>query len=236
VRIVIKRNWRLCTYMSNITSAWLKRNHNQMLRPPTRRTQARSMGGGIASKSDGPGSGGASGGTNSGGTNAGGTGQTGSPGTGGTGPKVVLNEILGAGDLVEIYNAGDMVANISGYLVTDDTSTGTPDVAKPFVFPANTLLLPGHFAVVIGMGDEDDAVNGGPFSGEMCGNVTVGCYHGIFAVSQTEGENVFLLNSAQSVLDQVAYPANTSPSYGRLPNGVGGFAVTTEATFGFSNK
>jgi len=192
-------------------------------------------------------SGGALGGTNSGGTNSGGTGgttnpssggmgQAGSPGMGGTGPKVVLNEILGVGDLVEIYNAGDRVANISGYLVTDNTSTGTPDVANPFVFPANTLLQPGHFAVVIGMGDEDGAVNGGPFSGKMCGNVTVECYKGIFAVSQTDGENVFLLNPAQSVLDQVAYPADTSPSYGRLPSGVGSFAVTTETTFGFSNK
>ncbi|MDX2054796.1 MAG: lamin tail domain-containing protein [Polyangiaceae bacterium] len=175
---------------------------------------------------------GGSGNSSGGNTASGGT--SGGFGTGGAQalmPKVVINEIRGnAPDFVELYNAGNAVANLSGYLVTD-TNSDEPDLANPFVFPNGTLLQPGHYVVLLAVSDNNSS---GPLSAAQCEDVGEGCYKGTFAVSNS-GETIYLFNSSQTQLDAVDFPADVTTSYGRRPNGTGNFSVTPEVTPGASN-
>ncbi len=190
--------------------------------------------GGGGNETGGGGTGGnESGGGNTGGsaTSAGGTNPAGGSGGSVLEARVVINEVRGnAPDFVELYNAGNAPADISGYYVTDDMN-GQPDLNNLFVFPDNTTLPAHAYVVVLGVNGN---VNEGPLSVGLCEDVGAGCYKGNFAVSNG-GEQVYLLSPNQSIVDEVAFPANVDTTYGRLPNGTGAFAVTNGATPRASN-
>ena len=59
----------------------------------------------------------------------------------GIGPLVVVNEVKTFGppaDFVEFYNAGDAIADLSGWHFTDEDN-------NDYTFPAGTTLAPGAF-------------------------------------------------------------------------------------------
>jgi hypothetical protein len=122
----------------------------------------------------------------------------------------VVNEISAVGgDFIELANAGDAAADLSGLRLTDEAS-GAPATSDALAFPDGTTLDPGAFLVVTGKVKS-------PTGFEVS-----------WGVSSSNGEHVYLLATDGSVLEDVAYPQDATVSgqtYGRFPDGTGAFAV-----------
>jgi hypothetical protein len=194
-------------------------------------------GGGEAGSGDAPSGGTAQGGSpagghgaeTSGGQNAGGTTDPGPGGAGGGGScepdtdepaVVVINEVKGQGsgdDYIELYNLGPGAKNLTGYRLTDDNNA--------FVFPCGTVI-PEHGYMLLLLGDL--LTPGGPFT---CFTPNP-CFHETWGVSAS-GEDVFFRDPSNQVLDTTFYPDEmgadgvaNGESWGRFPNGTGGFQAT----------
>ncbi len=140
----------------------------------------------------------------------------GSPGTGEPEAREPLrslriNEFLAASgpiaqDFLELYNSGPVSLDLSGCILSDDP------VANKCVLPAGTTLEPGAFLSL------DQARLG-------------------FNL-KSSGESLYLWNPSRStVLDAVRYGQQTDGlSFGRLPNGVGGFRTLASPTPGGPNS
>ncbi|MCB9705889.1 MAG: lamin tail domain-containing protein [Myxococcales bacterium] len=132
---------------------------------------------------------------------------------------VVLNEISSSDvDPIEIHNAGDAEVDISGWLLTDDTSDPyDPDAdAEELVFPGGTVIPAGGFLVVNKGTNPDEH----PF--------------GLAAA----GDSVRLFDADLVEVDAATYGDQEAvTSYCRLPDGPDGtWTVDCTATFGASNK
>jgi hypothetical protein len=120
----------------------------------------------------------------------------------GTVEEVVLkiNEVYSRGntenpDWVEIFNAGNVSADLSGWKIYDNGGQGGTKPKKEF--PQGTALLPGAFVVIV----VDDGTESG------------------FGLSSS-GETIWLENPAGVVKDDVVFPAlEDGQSYGRYPDG-----------------
>ena len=137
---------------------------------------------------------------------------------------VTLNEIAsagasegewaGMGDLIELYNAGDAPADLSGYRLSDDM---TLPVDKTYVFPDGTVLAPGAWLVLTQL---DDMTGVGDFP---------------FGVSQDNDETLVLVDAGGVTADSVTFNgAAAKVSYCRAPDGQGGW-TQCEQTFGAAN-
>lgn len=114
-------------------------------------------------------------------------------------------EWAGKGDLIELYNAGDAPADLSGYTLADDPAL---PVDKIYVFPPGTTLAPGAWLVL----------------GELP-----------FGLAQDKEETLLLLDPAELVVDTVTFDgAAAKASYCRLPDGQGGWSACAQ-TFGAKN-
>lgn len=115
-------------------------------------------------------------------------------------PLIVMNEIYSRGvpdapDWIEIYNASDVVVDISGYKVYDN---GGQSGAKPKLpIPAGTSIpAKGFYVIVTDVGGESG-----------------------FGLS-SGGEEVWLESASGNIIDNVQFPAmDTNQSYGRNPDG-----------------
>ncbi|MEZ4454396.1 MAG: lamin tail domain-containing protein [Nannocystaceae bacterium] len=137
---------------------------------------------------------------------------------------VTLNEIrsagaqtgewAGRGDLIELYNAGDAPADLSGWRLADDLAL--PE-AKTYVFPAGAVLSPGAWRVLV---ERDDTSGAGDFP---------------FGVSQDKEETIVLVDGPGAVVDSVTFDgADARGSWCRVPDGGGGWD-RCEPTFGAAN-
>ena len=133
-------------------------------------------------------------------------------------PLVLMNEIYSRGsvndpDWVEMYNASDFPADISGYKIYDN---GGQSGSKPKKeFPAGTIIPAKGFFVILteGSGDVSD-----------------------FGLSSA-GEVVWLENNKGNVIDQVTFPAlETTQSYGRVPDGSPNWQILNTITRGAPNS
>ena len=116
-----------------------------------------------------------------------------------------VGEWAGKGDLIELYNAGDAPADLSGYRLTDDM---TLPVDKTYAFAPGTTLAPGAWLVL----------------GELP-----------FGLSQDKEETLVLVDGADLVVDNVTFDgAAAKVSYCRLPDGQGGWSECAP-TFGAAN-
>jgi hypothetical protein len=202
-------------------------------------------GGGVAG---GAAAGGRAGGTATGGGTAGGAATGGGTAGGSTGggstaggsagqANVVINELYGAGnnvgnDFVELFNAGTIAKDLSGFSVTDTEATdGGPKPREGVIFPAGTSLAAGGFLLVVA--DRRDAgVSTDCLSGPMP------CFEARFGISQGNGETIFLLDAQGQIATSQYYPPDGGPgprSFGRLPDGTGSFRATT-STPGAANQ
>jgi hypothetical protein len=192
-----------------------------------------SGGSGGSSTGSSTGTGTGSGGAGGSGSGAGG-GATGSGG--GSSAKVVINEIEAFTDWVELYNAGNAPADLSGFGVADtDTNTMAPKLADAVFFPDGTTLAPGAYLLVVGKVAM-------PMPGPQTTCLAMGgpptCYQAAWGISDKNGEKLYLLNPDKSIAEEVPYPPNaamTGQSWGRLPDGNGNFAVNMP-TPGGANK
>ncbi|MBK9290224.1 MAG: lamin tail domain-containing protein [Bacteroidetes bacterium] len=133
-------------------------------------------------------------------------------------PLVVMNEIYSRGtatspDWIEIYNASDGPADISGFKIYDN---GGQSGAKPKKTIPDGTIIPAKGYYVIeteGSGDPSD-----------------------FGLSSA-GETVWLENAKGNVIDEVAFPAmDASQSYGRLPDGSPNWQLLSTITRGQANS
>jgi Lamin Tail Domain len=154
--------------------------------------------------------------------------------------NVVFNEISAAGtEWLELYNKGDSTFDLSSYALADtDKTTGNARTSKAMRFPTGTKLPKAGFLLVL-MGKNNSTP--GPYSADAClSGVSVGCYYGVFSLSESRGEAVHLLAPDNSTLVSTTYPADLGFEAGsgmtacRLPDGTGDL-TTCAATPGASN-
>jgi len=131
---------------------------------------------------------------------------------------VALNELESTDDQIELYNAGNQVIDLSGWILTDDLVDQDYDPAadlEKLVFAPQTTLAAKQFLVVA--------------KGKGVGEHIFGLGAG--------GDTVTLLMPNLEVVDQVTYAADeAAQSYCRLPDGPGGaWTVGCEPTFGAAN-
>ncbi len=150
---------------------------------------------------------------------------------GGTPTGFGVNEVSGKGEeWVEIFNGGPTVVDVSGFRVVEGSKddAGGPK-SGGFAFPPNTTLPPGTYVVVMGVGE----------GGVPCvAPAGTPCFQASFSISNTSGETMYFIAPDGGAIDKVEYPANvvqSGRSWGRIPNGTGGFQVTTK-TPGAPNK
>ncbi len=136
--------------------------------------------------------------------------------------NVVINEIMASNestvtdefnehdDWIEIYNAGNVVAPIHQYFLSDD-----PTDPMKWQLP-NTILNPGQYIVIWADNDPEQ-----------------GAYHTNFKLKQ-EGEFLGLYDAKSNhnaIVDQINFPPQeTDKGYARIPNGTGDFVILDYAT------
>ncbi|PKP03136.1 MAG: hypothetical protein CVU14_02340 [Bacteroidetes bacterium HGW-Bacteroidetes-9] len=129
---------------------------------------------------------------------------------------VLMNEIFSRGtaedpDWIEIYNASDVAADISGYKIYD--SGGQAGTKPKKEIPAGTVIQPGEFFVIVV--DDADASGFGLSSG---------------------GEEVWFEDLAGTVIDDITFPALAeTESYGRYPDGDINLQILSIVTKGAAN-
>lgn len=139
--------------------------------------------------------------------------------------QVTINEILVSNaitnsdpdfqaynDWIELYNAGAVAVNLSGWYLSDDN-----DFPNKWTFPAGTTLAPGGFLLLWADGED------------------VGV-HTNFKLS-SDGEKVFLTNPTGVESDRIEFGTQrTDISLGRSVNGSGNWGYFTRPTPGSSNS
>jgi len=136
---------------------------------------------------------------------------------------VVINEARNSsGDYIELYNTDCADFDLSGYALTD-SSGGGADVAGKETFPSGTILGPNQYLLVLG--NQLVSLSSGPTNN--CAGLPGPCYDVTFGISSS-GETIYLLTPTSKTKDSAAVPGNltASTSWGRMPDGVGGFTYT----------
>lgn len=136
--------------------------------------------------------------------------------------NIVINEVLSANtsnikdeddsyqDWIELYNNGISTINLNGYGLSDDAS-----LLYKWIFP-NVSIAPGQY-LLIWASDKDRRTPGSPL-------------HANFKISSA-GEVLSLTNPSGITVDFATATAVTpNVSYGRLPNGNGGFMFFQNVT------
>lgn len=132
-------------------------------------------------------------------------------------PLVLMNEIYSRGtiespDWIELYNASDVAADISGFNIYD---SGGQSGAKPKkTVPAGTVIPAKGFYVIV----VDDGTESG------------------FGLSSA-GEQVWLENASGNQVDNATFPAfETTQSFGRVPDGGANWLILNTITLGAANS
>lgn len=124
--------------------------------------------------------------------------------------KIVINEVESKdgmpGDWVELYNAGNAVADVSGWVLKDKNNNDA------YQIPANTTVGAGGYFVL----------NQAQFVFNFGAADSARLY--LFA------------NGGQSLVDSYAWATHAATTYGRCPNGTGPFVTTVAPTKGTSNS
>ncbi len=131
--------------------------------------------------------------------------------------NVLINEISGGDEWVELVNSGPGPEDIGGLRLADrDKVTGEPKLVDAITFPPATTLAKGAYVVVRG-GGTGDAGKPCPDGGQSH------CFNAEFGISTKNGETLFLLAPDGGTLGQVVFPPDGSTpemSYSRIPSGV----------------
>lgn len=128
---------------------------------------------------------------------------------------LLINEISGGDEWIELVNSSAATFDASGFVLADrDKETGEPKLSEAVTFPSGTALEPGAYLLVRGGGLGDAA--------KACPGPDAGvCFHAEFGISNKNGESLFLLDPGATVVGKVVYPPNASQgsfSYSRVPN------------------
>lgn len=129
--------------------------------------------------------------------------------------SVVVNEVFPNGtavtdpDWAELKNTGDSDADLSGWKVRD-SNTG-----NLFTLPAGTVVAAGKYLIIYCDDQEPGGVAGG--------------VHVPWKLSASNGDQFHLVGKDGLEVDAVTFGADVpaDKSWGRLPDGTGGFVRTT---------
>ena len=120
-------------------------------------------------------------------------------------------------DWIEIYNTSSQTIDLSNYALSDD-----PSSPVKFRFPQGATIEPGGYYVVFASGKDREGTDGS-------------WPHARFKL-RAEGETVLLSDIQGRLLDKVTYDLlEADTSWGRSPDGTGGFTTYTQPTPGLSN-
>lgn len=132
-----------------------------------------------------------------------------------TSEAVLAGEFAGPNDAIELYNAGDIVADLSGWQISDEP---TLPADETYVLPPGTTLEPGEFLVLLSL---DEATMTGVLP---------------FGVSDSNVESLSLADAAGTVIDYVTVDGYLARvSYCRVPDGTGAWFQCVQ-TFGSDNQ
>jgi gliding motility-associated-like protein len=152
---------------------------------------------------------------------------------GGLHAQVVLNEVSASNyqgqpvvispldtdhpDWIELQNVGTSPVDVGGWYLSDD-----PLEPQKWAFPGNTIIAPGAFLLVYASG---------------WNQMISGIEHTSFTLNQTNAEYVVLTDQGGVVQDQYGLAQRTmgEDSRGRVPNGVGNWALLDTPTPGAPN-
>lgn len=113
---------------------------------------------------------------------------------------IVINEIFYQGDYsrewIEIYNAGSVAFDLSGWSITDNTQTDT-------LVTTSLLLQPGNFAVIVGTNNSGQPIASGAIL-IVLGNTAIG--NGL----AEDGDRLILKDNISNVVDQMNYGDDTA--------------------------
>lgn len=137
-------------------------------------------------------------------------------GTNVTASSILINEVSGGDEWVELVNIGLAAEDIGGLRLADrDKTTGEPKLSEAVTFPASTLVAKGGYVLVRG-GGTGDAGKACPDGGQSH------CFNAEFGISNKSGETLFLLAADGGTLGKVVYPpdaASGGRTYARIPSG-----------------
>ncbi|GAA4812006.1 lamin tail domain-containing protein [Nocardioides caeni] len=127
--------------------------------------------------------------------------------------NVVINEVssngFAGGDFIELHNQGSTTVDLTGYHLKDNKTLAEDDIVLDGKLP------PGGYAV--------HYVDGGP-----------GAAPKPFGLGGAD-EATLLSPDGATVIDTYAWATHVTPSFARVPDGTGTFAVTTAPTPGGPN-
>lgn len=138
-------------------------------------------------------------------------------GTNATSENVMINEVSGGDEWIELVNSGDASFDLKGYTIADrDKTSGEPKLSEAVTFPPGTTMAPGSYLIVRG-GGTGDAGRACPDGGQSY------CFNADFGISNKSGETIFLLAPDGGTAGKVVYPpdaASGGNTYSRIPSGV----------------
>lgn len=143
------------------------------------------------------------------------SGPTFDAGTNVTASAILINEISGGDEWVELVNSGQNPEDIGGLRLADrDKVTGEPKLSEAVTFPPSTMIAKGGYVMVRG-GGTGDAGKPCPDGGQSH------CFNAEFGISNKSGETLYLLAPDGGTLGKVVFPPDGSAgdtSYSRIPN------------------
>ncbi len=132
-----------------------------------------------------------------------------------TSSEITEGDYAGAGDAIELYNAGEQPADLSGFLLSDEADF-PPD--KSYTFPDGTMLAPGEFLVLVKL---DETTMMGDYD---------------FGISSTNPETLRLGDATGAVVHSIDFVgSDASISWCSVPDGDGEWQ-TCVRTFGGPNE
>ncbi len=143
------------------------------------------------------------------------SGPTFDAGTNVTASAILINEISGGDEWIELVNSGQNPEDIGGLRLADrDKVTGEPKLSEAVTFPPSTMIAKGGYIMVRG-GGTGDAGKPCPDGGQSH------CFNAEFGISNKSGETLYLLAPDGGTLGKVVFPPDGSAgdtSYARIPN------------------
>jgi hypothetical protein len=151
---------------------------------------------------------------------SGSTGANATVGAGGGGSgDLVVNEISGGDDWVELYNRGTMAIDLGGLTLADQDMPGVPKLDEAISFPAGTTLAPGAFLFILVK--QETVMPGEAQPQTTCAPGPSPCFHAPFGISATDGDAIYVIDG-QTVVANAEFPAmavSDTQTYCRLPDG-----------------
>ena len=146
---------------------------------------------------------------------------------------LVFNEIRSTGEeYLELFNTGSSAINLSGFRLTDG-GRSNPRLDRALTFDDSAVVQPGEYLVVF---TKQAVAAPGPQT--FCPVGVESCFHSTWGISEMNGDEIVLVDTAGAIVLSVRYRAGSasmSQSWGRLPNGTGGWEPN-DATPGMQNR